>query len=364
VNSPTAQRIMVVDDVKINLLMIRRILQDYGGQVETYTNGPEAMDAAMRQAPDLILLDIGMPGMNGYQVCALLKENPQLRQIPVIFLTAHDTEEDKIRGFATGGVDYITKPFSPEEVRARVSVHLKLRALQARLELQNHDLEERVRQQVQQIADSQMATIFALAKLAEFRDPEAGGHIERVKSYCRLLATSLQSAEFDEIDADYINNVAMASVLHDIGKVAIPDSVLLKPERLNAEERRIMERHSLVGAETLEGVYRLHPENKFIRLGIEIARSHHEKWNGEGYPQGLAGKNIPLGARIMTVADVYDALRTQRRYKKAWTHEEASREIERLSGIEFDPLVVTAFLREEAAFRRIHDQFDRQESEK
>ncbi|PLX92693.1 MAG: two-component system response regulator [Desulfuromonas sp.] len=353
--------VMVVEDVTINTRIIRMILESLVSCVTSYERGEAALAAAKKDPPDLMLLDIHMPQMDGYEVCAHMQSDPELKSIPIIFLTALDTDEGKIRGFREGGVDYITKPFNPEEVKARVTSHLRLRFLQHELERQNDDLERQVEAQVRQIAESQMATIFALAKLSEYRDQETGQHLERVREFCRQLATSLgRSPSYNQIiDAEFIVNTAMASVLHDIGKVAIPDAILQKPARLTVDEREMMQRHTVIGAETLEEVYRNYPENHFIQIGIEIARSHHEKYNGGGYPDGLQGETIPLAARIMSVADVYDALRTPRRYKRAWSHEEVCDELRRLSGEDFDPDVINAFLKEESTFARIYTEMSR-----
>lgn len=341
----TLKRVMVVDDVAINLKLMALMLAEMGCVTDCQSSGIAALDGLRRYPADLILLDIDMPRMDGFSVAARIKSDPRLQHIPIIFLSALDGDEDKVRGFQAGGVDFITKPFYPEEVRARVATHLHLSALQARLEEQNCNLEKIVDDQVRQIADAQMATIFALARLAESRDPETGEHLDRVMAYCHILvrALSQDSTYGAVVDQTFVHNVTQASILHDIGKVAIPDAVLLKPGRFTPEERKIMEKHTLTGAATLESVLGQYPHNIFIRTGIDIARAHHERWNGSGYPLGLAGAEIPLSARIMAIADVYDALRSQRCYKKCWSHEEACQEIVALACVEFDPGLVNVF---------------------
>ncbi|MCK4508191.1 MAG: HD domain-containing protein, partial [Desulfuromonadales bacterium] len=236
--------------------------------------------------------------------------------------------------------------------KVRVASHLRLRALQQRLEEQNQTLEKTVNDQVRQIEDAQMATIFSMARLSESRDSDTGEHLVRVMEYCRVLSQELgrDSAYADVANNDFVANVTSGSVLHDIGKVAISDAVMLKPGRLTLGERKEMEQHAQIGAETLEAVLQQHPDNTFIRTGIDIARSHHEHWDGTGYPQGLVGENIPLAARIMRVADVYDALSSKRCYKDSWSHEETCKEIISLSGVEFDPELIMVF-------RRVQEQF-------
>jgi putative two-component system response regulator len=298
-----------------------------------------------------------MPEMDGFEVCRTLRSNTALSSIPVIFLSALGETEDKLAAFESGGCDYVTKPFQPEEVKARIENQLKLRELQAKIELHNRELEHLVRQQVQEIAAAQMATIFALAKLADSRDKDTGKHLERVQTLCSLLAVEMSACPkySNRITDDYVHNIVCASPLHDIGKVAIPDAILVKPGRLTDEEFEVMKTHTTYGAETLELVLEQHPANAFVRLGIEIARSHHENWNGAGYPDGLAGDAIPLSARIMAVADCYDAMRSKRCYKSSYSHEVIVDIIVRDSGHHFDPEVVHAFCAVQDTFRRISE---------
>ena len=273
-----------------------------------------ALEAAVALLPDLILLDIMMPGMDGFEVCRQLKLDARLRGVPVVFLSAIDEVADKVRAFSAGAVDYISKPFQFPEVLMRVETHLRLRRMQIELEAKNRFLVELVREQVREISDSQMATIFALAKLAESRDGETGKHIERVQLYCKLLAATLaeQPEYIGRIEESFIENMFLASPLHDIGKVAIRDHILLKQGELTSAEFEEMKTHTTLGAQTLEAVKTRYPQNEFLRLGIEIARCHHERWDGNGYPAGLKGTGIPLSARIMAVADSYDAARSRR----------------------------------------------------
>jgi putative two-component system response regulator len=296
-----------------------------------------------------VLLDVNMPDMNGYEVCAEFKKDPRLAEIPIIFLSANTATEDKVQAFAAGGVDYVTKPFQVEEVHARVAAHLKIRTLQVELDQYNHRLEDMVRAQVKEISESQITTILALARLSESRDEDTGNHILRVQRYCRALARHLAKDETleERIDDAFIEDLFYASALHDIGKVGIPDSILLKPGPLTPPEFEIMKTHSLLGAATLAAVLERYPKNSFVRMGAEVARSHHERFDGSGYPDGLVGRAIPLAARILVVADQYDALRTKRPYKPAF---DAARTFQiltvgdgRSDPAHLDPRVLAAF---------------------
>ena len=337
--------ILIVDATPENLRVLWELLRSEGYGARAVPDGAMALEAAATQPPDLILLDIMMPRMDGYEVCRRLKADERLRDVPVIFLSALQDVEDKVKAFAVGGVDYIGKPFQFAEVRARVETHLRLRRLQVELEAHNQTLTDLVKAQVREISDSQMATIFALAKLAESRDGETGRHIERVQLYCKLLAATLaeQPAYLGNIEESFIENIFLASPLHDIGKVAIRDNILLKQGGLTPAEFEEMKRHTTLGAQTLDVVSKRYPNNEFLRIGIEIALAHHERWDGKGYPAGLAGAAIPLSARIMAVADSYDAARSRRCYKPALSHAECRRTLLDRSGSYLDPDVLAAF---------------------
>lgn len=345
--------ILIVDDMPENLQVLMETLRERGYKVRPAPNGNLALRGALSYPPDLILLDINMPEMSGYEVCERLKANEKLKAIPVIFVSGMTEMIDKVKAFSTGGVDYITKPFQREEVLARVETHLKLRKIQIQLEKHNYDLEDMVKEKVKEISESQIAAIFAIAKLSESRDGDTGKHLERTQGFCKLLAAGLGKLPGYQsiITPNYIENIYHASPLHDIGKVAIPDIILLKPERLSCNEFEMMKKHTSIGAETLQAVSRRYPRNSFINMGIAIAKSHHEKWDGGGYPEGLSGPDIPLSARIMAVADVYDALRSKRCYKRPFSHEESCRIILQDSGTHFDPNIV-------AAFRELHTKFE------
>jgi len=348
-------RVMVVDDVPTNLKLLDLLLTAETYRVETYSHGMAALEAAKKEPPDIILLDVSMPEMDGYEVCRRLKQEDHVRNVPVLFISAHTETADKVKGFEAGGVDYITKPFHVAEVRARVGTHLKLARLQRILKQQNADLEKRVEEKVAEVYSAQLSTITALAKLAEHRDNDTGQHLERVQRYTHILAVRLQEDRVyaDEIDDQFIHNLYHATPLHDIGKVSIPDRILLKPGRLEPEEFEVMKTHTTVGAETLAEVYEDYQNNEFLSLGVAITRSHHERWDGAGYPDGLAGTEIPLAARIMAVADVYDALRSKRVYKESRLHDETVAIIVDGAGTQFDPEIVVAFRSIEREFSRI-----------
>jgi putative two-component system response regulator len=340
--------ILVVDDTVENLALLTRMLKDCGFQSRPVPNGRLALQAAKSQKPDLILLDITMPEMDGYEVCRRLKQDRELREIPVLFISALSQTAEKVQAFEVGGVDFITKPFQFEEVKARVETHLKLHRLQI-------GLEDQVDKQIGEISNLQMGMIFGLAKLAETRDNDTGKHLERIQLLCKVLADELVNDPnyFEVIDSSYCDRIFHASPLHDIGKVGIPDNILLKPGKLTPEEFEIMKTHTTIGANTLEEVKLRFPNNEFIKMGERIARSHHEKWNGQGYPDGLKGEDIPLSARIMAIVDVYDAVRSKRVYKAPVPHKETCEIIQRDSGIYFDPNLVKVFSGRQDKFREV-----------
>lgn len=339
------ETIMVVDDTPANLTILVELLGRRGYRVAAFPRGSMALKAAALEAPDLMLLDIMMPDMDGFEICRRLKEDEKLREVPVLFISALDDPAGKVRAFAAGGVDYVTKPFQEEELAARVRTHLALGRMRKELERHNQYLEDLVREKVREISESQLATILALSKLAESRDDVTGKHIERTRIYCRLIALCIRGdPQYREIVTDeFVENIYHAAPLHDIGKVGIPDRILLKPGKLSPEEFEIMKTHTTLGAGTLERVLEEYPGNALLKMGITLTRYHHEKWDGSGYPDGLAGEGIPLGGRIMALADVYDALRSHRPYKEAFSHEQSAAVILEGRGSHFDPAVVDAF---------------------
>lgn len=356
-NSEKRHRVLIVDDTPANIHVLMETLRDTYAIVVA-TNGEKALRLATgANPPDLILLDVMMEGMDGYEVCRRLKDDVRTQDIPVIFVTTLSETEDETLGLDLGAVDYITKPIQPAIVKARVRNHLELKA-------HRDNLTDLVAQQVESISSSRLSTIFALSKLAESRDDDTGHHLERTQIYCEMLAKRLQrNGTFPElIDDRFVETIYWASPLHDVGKVAVPDKILCKRGRLDSEEFEIMKSHTVRGSDTLAKVTQNFPDNAFINMGLAIARSHHEKWNGQGYPDRLAGSDIPLAARIMAVADVYDALTSERCYKEAFTHQEATSIIRRDSGSHFDPRVVEAFLEIAPEFDTVRERMQASKS--
>ena len=352
--------VLVVDDLPDNLALMGELLSPRY-RVRVATTGERALTLARSTpAPDLILLDITMPGLDGYEVCAQLKQDPLTHDIPVIFLTARNDVTDEARGLELGAVDYITKPISPAIVLARVNTHLALKASVDLLRNQNTSLEQEVARRTREVVAIQEVTILALASLAETRDNDTGQHIRRTQHYVRELARALKShPRFADFLTDAnIEMLYRSAPLHDIGKVGIPDHILLKPGKLTPEEFEIMKTHTTLGWQALEHAERaLESPVGFLQIAKQIALSHQEKWDGSGYPQGLAGDAIPIAARLMALADVYDALVKRRIYKPAFTHERALTLIQEGSGQHFDPDVVQAFLLIHERFHAIATEF-------
>lgn len=350
--------VLVVDDVPENLRLLIAVLKRGGLVPRPVTSGRLAIEAAIADPPDLILLDVTMPVMSGLDVCRWLKQDERLRSIPVIFVSARQGTDEKVEALSAGGVDYVTRPFQEEEVIARIKTHLRLERLQVELASHALHLEQRVAEQVEAATASHRATIFALAKLAEARDDDTGRHIERVQTFGKMLAERMRGLRLhaEHLTSAFIDHLFQTAPLHDIGKVAIPDAILLKPGKLTAEEFGVMKGHCALGADTLAKVLERHPANPLLQMGVEVARSHHERWDGGGYPDGLGGEAIPLAARIVALADYYDAMTSNRCYRPAFGDEETCRMIHEGGGKHFDPDVVTAFSTLEGEFRRVRSE--------
>jgi putative two-component system response regulator len=347
--------VLIVDDLPENLKLLSKVLTGDRLEPKPFLSGKPALQAALDDPPDIILLDMNMPEMSGLEVCQRLKQDERLKKIPVIFISGLQDTEDKLEAFRAGGVDYISKPFHREEVLARVRTHLRMSQMQAQMESHTRELEQRVAEEIQLVTASQLATIYALAKLAEVRDDDTGRHIERVQTFAKMVAEQLRATghHLERLTDVYIDTLYKTASLHDIGKVGIPDAILLKPGKLTPEEFTVMKTHSAFGADTLNSVLLRHPDNRFLRMGVDVARSHHEKWDGSGYPDGLAGVAIPLSGRITALADFYDALRSKRCYHLPFTHEDTRRMIQEGRGRHFDPDVVDAFMTLEDRFRTV-----------
>ena len=352
--------VLVVDDSPENLSMMSGLLKDQY-RVKVANNGEKALKILEAESlPDLILMDIIMPGLDGYDVCQLLKENSRTCDIPVIFLTAMTETEDEKKGFELGAVDYITKPISPMKLMVRVRNQLALKASADFLKDKNLFLEQEVARRTREVQAIQDVTILTIASLAETRDNETGKHIHRTQIYVKLLADKLKrNPRFSGYLTEHnITLLFKSAPLHDIGKVGIPDRILLKPGRLEPEEFEIMKTHTTIGRDAIQHAEdQLNLSVEFLNCAKEIAYSHQEKWDGSGYPQGLRGAEIPISARLMAVADVYDSLISNRVYRQAMSHGETLEFIRSGKGSHFDPDLVDAFLELADEFRLIAEQY-------
>lgn len=354
--------VLVVDDTELNLRMISQVLRKEGYQTRAVTSGAEALSATQEKLPEVILLDITMPDIDGYEVCQRLKADAYTADVPVIFISALDAVIDKVKAFKVGGADYIAKPIQVQELVVRVRNQIDLRRLQQQLKTQNDilevknsqliseihkrqaveaeirqlnaNLEAKVRARTHDLERAQLEILERLSLAGERRDDDTGKHTLRVGYMSSLITTTLGQSKHA---ADLMR---LAARLHDIGKIGIPDQVLLKPGKLTDEEYTLMKHHTTIGAEMLSG-----STSPLIRLAEEIALNHHERWDGKGYPRGLAGRDIPLSGRIVAVADVFDALTHERPYKDAWGFERVMTELHAMRGSQFDPKVVNAFFK-------------------
>lgn len=349
--------ILVVDDTPDNLTLMSGLLKD-NYRVKVANSGERALKIAQSETPpDLILLDIMMPEMDGYEVCRRLKADNNTRDIPIIFLTAKTEVVDETLGFELGASDYITKPISPPIVLARIETHLTVKRMQDFLKDKNTYLASEVNKRTAEVVAIQDVTINAMASLAETRDNETGNHIRRTQHYVKVLAEKLR---YNPRFAHFLNDdktielLFKSAPLHDIGKVGIPDRILLKPGRFEPEEFEIMKTHTTLGRDAiLQAEKDLGVEMPFLKYAKEIAYGHQEKWDGSGYPEGLSGDDIPISARLMAVADVYDALISRRVYKAPMPHEKAVEIIKEGKGTHFDPDMADAFLELADEFKRI-----------
>lgn len=362
----TKPTVLVIDDTPENLALMSGLLKE-SYRVKVANNGERGLQIAGSDSPpDLILLDIMMPGMDGYEVLARLKADAGTESIPVIFLTAKSEVEDEERGLLLGAVDYITKPISPPIVLVRVATHLHLKTVADFLRDKSAFLQAEVARRTEELQAIQDVTIFTMASLAETRDNETGNHIRRTQYYVRSLCVALREhPRFKAfLTPQTIDSLFKSAPLHDIGKVGIPDLILLKPGRLTPEEFEVMKTHTTLGREAIQRAEdQLGLEVDFLRHAKEIAYCHQEKWDGSGYPQGLAGDAIPISARLMALADVYDALISRRVYKPPMSHEQACAIIREGRGAHFDPDIVDAFDRQEEDFRAIAERYADSEAE-
>ncbi len=351
--------ILVVDDEPGNLALMNGLLRDRYS-VKGANSGERALQIIRETRPNLILLDIVMPGLSGYDVCRELKADPQLRDIPVIFLSSMGEAASEKLGFDLGAVDYITKPISPPVVLARIHTHLENKAYKDILQDKNAYLEAEVERRTAEIRAIQTVTIRAMASLAETRDNETGNHIRRTQHYVKALAETLKEhPRFQHfLTESQIAQLYKSAPMHDIGKVGIPDSILLKNGPLTAPEFEIMKTHVTLGAQSIDrAAADLGKPTEFLNCAREIAASHHEKWDGSGYPLGLVGDDIPIAARLMALADVYDALISRRVYKAAMSHADATAIILQGRGRHFDPDITDAFISIQNEFIGIAERY-------
>lgn len=326
--------VLIVDDSPINLAVFERLVQKLGDSRATSFTAPEAgLRRCEAAEPDLVVVDYMMPGMNGIEFIERLRTLPHCVEVPLVMVTADHDREVRQRALEAGATDFLTKPVDPQEFSVRIRNMLKLRAAQKRLAERADALAGEVARATATIAANEEDTLLALARAAEYRDPETGAHVQRMAGYSRLIAAALG------LSPDEQTLIHKAAPLHDLGKLGTPDHILLKPGRLTPEEFEVMKQHASIGWEILN-----QHTSPTLRIGAEIAWSHHEKWDGSGYPRGLAGDRIPIHGRIVAVADVFDALTSERPYKRAWSVEEARGYLESARGTHFDPACVDAFL--------------------
>lgn len=352
--------LLLVDDNPNNLNVLSDLLEKKGYEILVALNGEAALERAAFTRPHLILLDIMMPGLDGFETCERLKKDPGLADIPVIFMTALGDTKSKVKGFSTGAVDYITKPIEPDEVLARVETHLTIQKLQRELREKNAMLSDRavhleaeVRKRTEQLQEAfesiktaSLDTIFRLSMAAEYKDEDTGEHTKRIGHFSAAIAEKLGH------DPHFVETVLYAAPLHDIGKIGIPDRILLKPGKLDDDEWKIMRSHAEIGSLILAD-----SEVDYMQMAYTAAKTHHEKWDGSGYPQGLRGEDIPLIGRIVAVVDVFDALMSKRPYKRAFSLEESLNIIKEGRGHHFDPQIVDLFLDNIDDILRIREKF-------
>ena len=344
--------VLIVDDIDINRLILKEILSESYDVLEA-ENGFEALDILMNigEVPQAVLLDIMMPGMDGFEVLARMKQNERTAKIPVLFITAADATTYETQGLSAGAVDFISKPFNPDVVKARVDNHIQLKHYR-------DNLEGLLERKTSELVATHQRTLETLATIIEYRDLESGKHIHRTSELTKLLVESmLRTERFAGEMATYnTRSLIKAVALHDIGKVGIPDSILLKPGRLTPEEFETIKKHTVIGGQIIDSISQgLSDEAGYLRLCREICLYHHERWDGKGYPEGLAGLDIPLSARIISVVDVYDALMSKRCYKPAFTHEEALRLLKEGAGTQFDADIIDAMMIDHERFHRLED---------
>lgn len=337
--------VLIVDDIIANLTVLAEMIKKAGFMARPVTSVIQALEAIEIYEPQLILLDISMPDMDGFDLCEMLKSSTKTRDIPIIFISAMNSTVDKVKGFKLGAVDFITKPFELDEVILRVSTHIKIYRMQHELESYNNKLQRLLSEQHNTMMMEYRNMFLTMAKLAEAREKTDELHFINIAKKCRILAMSLQLSDYfeDKISDEFINLIELAAPLHDIGKITLPDNVLCKKDQLTEEEMDIIKKHPRNGSEILKSVNKLKEHSDLFELAAEIANFHHEKWDGSGYPEGLKGEEIPISARIMAIVDSYEALTSKTCYHEPYSHEESMKIIIDEAGKSFDPEIVEIF---------------------
>lgn len=332
-------KVLIVDDIEANRYILKNVIFDMGHFPILAENGMQALKIVQRMKPELIILDIAMPEMDGFEVCQKIKENPLTREIPIIFISAFDEPSDIVKGFEIGCEDYIVKPFIPEVVKARVGAHLKLYEANTKMSEINRKLQISVTEQRKQLDKERKKVLYALLRVARENTCYDKHYMERLQSNCRILAEAMQlSTQFGHLISDhFIDIIELACPLCDLGNLAIPTNILQKQEPLNEEERAIIRTHTTIGTRILKDVEGAEEDNGFIHMAIEIAHFHHENWDGSGYPEGVSGEEIPLAAQIVGIVSVYCALTENRIYRKAFSREEALATMKQEASSKFNP---------------------------
>jgi putative two-component system response regulator len=345
--------ILVVDDEDRNLRLMEAMLVPLGYRIQTAKNGEQALDVVAQEPVDVILLDVMMPVMDGFEVAARLKSDPETKIIPIVMVTALQAREDRIKAIEAGADDFLTKPVDKTEMRARVASLVKVKAYHDHMRNHQKELETQVAERTRDLEQAfariksvSLEAIYRLTRAAEYKDEDTGSHIQRMSNYAAAIARNMGLGE------RVSESILYATPMHDIGKIGIPDRILLKPGKLDPDEWAIMQQHTVIGARILEG-----SRTGIIRLGEIVAMTHHEKWDGSGYPRGLKGKQIPLVGRIVAIADVFDALTSKRPYKEAFSLERSYGIIRDGRGTHFDPDVVDTFFASEPDILKIKETF-------
>jgi putative two-component system response regulator len=331
-----ATKVLIVDDEPISLEILGNLLSELGYEYESARDGGEALEKMRHFTPSIVISDVEMPNLDGVSLCREIRRRPSIQYTYVILVTCRSEHESLLMGLDAGADDYLSKPINPDELRLRLNAGMRLLSLEGREMM-----------------------IFSLAKLAESRDDDTGEHLERMREYAKLIAAELTRVPkfADKIDGQFVQLIYLTSPLHDIGKVGIPDSILRKPGKLTPEEFEVMKEHTRIGGDTLKASAQAYSEASFLWMAYEIAINHHERWDGTGYPNGLKGEQIPLAARVVSIADVYDALRSKRVYKPSFSHEKSMGIILEGRGTQFDPDIVDAFIKVEAQVLEISEKY-------